>query len=122
MRAITICTTFILLPAVVALSLVRYPVGEAVPVEVYTAPFDPCDAVYKFLAAPPEDWTVQFGNNERTVLIHAISELRIVVATLSRRLIELEERVKALENFNPILCDPNEVKVKVIDNFGKELK
>lgn len=115
MRAMVICTTFILFPATLALAmLVRYPVGESVPVEVYTASFDPCDPAYRFLAPPPKDWIVQFGNNERTMLIHAVSELRVIVAEQGRRLLELEKRVKALEtlidNVGLGFDDPNEVK------------
>ena len=106
MRAMAICTTFILIPATLTLSrLVRYPVGESVPSTVYTAPFDPCDPAYKYLAPPPKDWAGPFGNNERTMLIHAVSELRMVVAAQGKRLIELEKRVKASE---PV--DPNTVK------------
>lgn len=69
---------------------VRYPVGQNVPHEVYTAPFDPCDPIYKFLRPPPPDWAERFGDNERTCLIHAVSELRVVVSAQSKRLVELE--------------------------------
>lgn len=102
-RAMVICTVFILLPATVLLwaapGFVRYPVGEAVPVETYTEPLDPCDPdpAHKFLALPPEDWARQFGNNERTMLIHAVSELRVIVAAQGKRLLELEKRVEALD-------------------------
>lgn len=68
----------------------RYPVGQSVPASVYTEPFDPCDPAYKFLQAPPKDWAEKFGNNERTALIHAVSELRVVVAAQSKRLLALE--------------------------------
>jgi hypothetical protein len=91
-------------------AMVRYPVGQAVPAEVYTAPFDASDGLYKFfqtdfgepnspgkphvakLQAAPDEWIKQFGNNERTALFHTISELRVVVANQSRRIMALEAR------------------------------
>ena len=107
----------------------RYPVGRPVQVEIYTMPFtgNPCDPndpsfdmAYKFLQMPTKDWTDQFGANERTLLIHALSELRVVVAAQSRRLMDLEERIVVLEPdpnalvpvFDPTATvpTPNEVK------------
>jgi hypothetical protein len=80
------------IPAIVGAVLVRdrYPVGQSVPAEVYTAPFDPCDPAYRFMQAPPKDWAERFGNSERTMLIHAVSELRVVVAQQGQRLLALE--------------------------------
>lgn len=98
--------------SILSLAMVRYPVGQAVPVEVYTAPYDPCDAVYKFLQPAPADWTKQFGNNERTCLIHSISELRVVVANMGKVVAEQGEKIKALEAFHvvdPNATDPNGV-------------
>ena len=44
-----------------------------------TAVYDPNDAAYKFIPAAPADWVEMFGDNERTRLLHSISELRVVV-------------------------------------------
>ncbi len=44
-----------------------------------TRPYDPNDAAYKFIPAAPADWIEMFGDNERTRLLHSISELRVVV-------------------------------------------
>jgi len=85
----------------------RYTVGQPVPASVYTEPFDPCDPAYKFLQPPPKDWADQFGNNERTCLIHAISELRVVVAAQGKRILELEAW---RQKHDPKPVDPNEVK------------
>lgn len=83
---------------------------------IYTEPFDPCDPAYKFLQirygdpnnphwqAAPDDWIQKFGNNERTCLIHAISELRVVVAAQGRRLLDIESKPNIDKK------DPNEVK------------
>lgn len=86
----------------------RYPVGQPVPAPVYTEPFDPCDPAYKFIQtnygepnkpkwqAAPDDWVRKFGNNERTMLIHAVSELRVVVASLSKEVAGLKVTVADL--------------------------
>ena len=85
----------------------RYPVGQPVSSSVYTDPFDPCDPAYKFLQPAPKDWADQFGNNERTCLIHAVSELRVVVAAQGKRILELEAW---RQMHDPKPADPNEGK------------
>lgn len=84
----------------------RYPVGQPAPASVYTEPFDPCDPIYKFIQinygepnkpkwqAAPDDWILKFGNNERTMLLHSISELRVVAAAQSKRILALEQKQK----------------------------
>jgi hypothetical protein len=79
---------------------VRY--QQTVSPAVYTATFEPADGIYKFcqtdfgepnkpkLQSAPDDWVKQFGNNERTLLFHTISELRMVVANQSKRIMALE--------------------------------
>jgi hypothetical protein len=81
--------------------MVRYPIGRPVPPEIYTAVCDPCDPIYKFIPPADPSWTEMFGDNERTRLIHSISELRVVVVDQGIRLLGLE---KALDP-----NDPNEV-------------
>ena len=90
------------------LGLARYNVGQPVPVDVYTSPFE-ADGIYKFcqidygepnnpkLQAAPDDWIQTFGNNERTLILYNISELRAIVAVQNRRIAELT-------------VEPNEVK------------
>jgi len=60
------------------------------------AGYNPNDPIYKFINPAPEDWTGQFGDNERTRLLHSISELRVVVAAQGLRILSLEDpnRVK----------------------------
>lgn len=89
----------------------RYPVGQPVASSVYTEPFDPCDPAYKFLQAPPKDWAEKFGANERTMLIHAVSELRVVVAAQGRRLLALEDWQKKQGIFDPNAIAPDDVQV-----------
>jgi hypothetical protein len=90
----------VLMLAVVAAGagLTRYPVGKPVPVEIYTAAFDPCDPGYKFfqtrygdpndfkLQSAPDGWIKTCGDNERTMILHTISELRVAVISLSRQI------------------------------------
>lgn len=83
-------------------AMVRYEVGRAVPANVYTVPFE-ADGIYKFMQtnygepnkpkiqSAPDDWIKQFGNNERTLLFHTLSELRIVVAAQAKRIAALED-------------------------------
>lgn len=81
----------------------RYPVGRPVPAEIYTVLFDPCDPAYRFFQlrygepneptrwqSAPSDWVARFGDNERTMLLHAVSELRVIVAAQGRRILALE--------------------------------
>ena len=111
----------------VCLAMVRYPVGKPVPSDVYTASFEQ-DDIYKFLQtdygepnkpklqSAPDDWIEKFGDNERTLLFHTISELRVVVAnqgkrivTLTDRLDKMEAKVTNLEQFKKDLLDPNNI-------------
>jgi hypothetical protein len=59
--------------------------------------YDPNDPIYKFIPEADPSWIKEFGDNERVRLIHSISELRVVVANMGKRLLELEK-------------EPNEVK------------
>ncbi len=92
----------------------RYPVGQPVASSVYTEPFDPCDPAYRFINPPPKDWAEKFGNSERTMLIHAVSELRVVVAAQGARILSLEADVKKLKQLHfedfAVVTDPNEGK------------
>ena len=88
---------------------VRYQVGQPVSLGVYTETFDVNDPAYKFmqiiygdpnsqtLQAAPDDWVQQFGNSERTLLLHAVSELRVVVASQGRAIMDLEARIDEME-------------------------
>jgi len=94
---------------VVAIGAGRYQVGEPVSLGVYTETFDVNDPAYKFmqiiygdpnsqtLQAAPDDWVQQFGNSERTLLLHAVSELRVVVASQGRAIMDLEARIDEME-------------------------
>jgi len=101
---------------IICMSMVRYPVGQPVPMGVYTEPFSPEDGIYKFMQivylsdpndpnspkkvqAAPDDWISAFGNNERTMLFHTLSELRVIVAQQGNRLINLELRIENLEKW-----------------------
>jgi len=101
--------------------MVRYPVGQPVPSSVYTDPFDPCDPAYKYMQtnygepntprwqAAPDDWVQRFGDNERTMLLHAVSELRVVAAAQSKRILALE----AWQKEQPLWqIDPNGVNLQ----------
>ncbi len=84
------------------MAMVRYPVGQPVPSEIYTQPFE-ADEIYSFfpinygepnkprLQAAPDGWIEKFGNNERTMLFHAISENRVKIAGLMDKVKELEK-------------------------------
>jgi hypothetical protein len=53
--------------------------------------YDPNDAIYRYIAPADPSWIEKFGDDERTRLIHSISELRVVVAAQSKRLLALED-------------------------------
>ncbi len=67
-----------------------------------TVAYDPNDAIYKFIPVAGDDWIEQFGDTDDTRMKHTVSELRVVVASVSKRLL-------ALENQN-VVVDPNDVK------------
>jgi hypothetical protein len=81
---------------------VRYQVGRPISSGVYTEQFDASDGIYKFiqtdfgepnapkLQAAPDEWIKQFGNNERTMLMYEISELRVISANVNKRISALE--------------------------------
>ena len=94
---------------VVCMAAGRYQVGQSVSPTIYTEQFDGSDPAYKFfqttfgdandpnVQAAPDDWVGQFGDSERTLLLHTISELRVVVASQGRKLMDLESRIKEIE-------------------------
>ena len=99
------------------MAMVRYPVGKPVPTDVYTASFEQ-DDIYKFLQtdygepnkpklqSAPNDWIEKFGDNERTLLFHTISELRVVVANQGQRIVTLTDRLDNMEA--KLVRDPND--------------
>jgi len=87
------------------MAMVRYPVGQPVPVEVYTAVMDPCDPIYQVMPMAPPRWTQKLGNNERTRLFFTIDQLIRMVSGLNTRVNALEKKING-----PKTVDPNEVK------------
>ena len=93
----------LLLIAAAAMGMVRYQVGIPISRDIYTEPFDANDPAYKFfvinygepnapkLQSAPDDWIKMCGDNERTLIFHAVSELRVAVAIQSKRILELEK-------------------------------
>jgi hypothetical protein len=66
--------------------------------------YDPNDPIYKFVPKAPEDWITRFGASERTRLIHAVSELRVVVLAQNKLLQELKTW-----HDTQIVVDPNHI-------------
>ena len=93
----------LLLIAAAAMGMARYQAGQPVSTTIYTEPFDVNDPAYKFfqtnygepnapkLQSAPDDWVQRFGDSERTMLLHAVSELRVAVAIQSKRILEIEK-------------------------------
>lgn len=84
------------------------------PNKVYDFSYDPNDPAYKFIPAAPQDWIDRFGDNERTRLLHTISEIRVVVANIGNRLHEEEIADQlgvdgSVELTSDPVVDPNEV-------------
>lgn len=48
--------------------------------------YNPDDPIYRYIVPADETWTDKFGDTERVRLIHAISELRVVVNNQGRLL------------------------------------
>jgi hypothetical protein len=72
--------------------------------------YDPNDPIYKFIPEADPSWIKEFGDNERTRLLHTISELRFVVAMQGKRMMELEQWLKTQYGLDELYSDPNEVK------------
>lgn len=68
--------------------------------ELETGSYDPNNAIYKFIPLAGADWIEKFGDSDDTRMKHTISELRVVVADMNRRILAIEKTVS----------DPNEVK------------
>jgi len=93
--------------SVIFVGLMRYPIGSPVPVEIYTAPGDPCDMALQFLVPADPNWIKDYGDNERTRILYNVSvnrgqslNNRNVIAEIARRLIALEQR-------NELHIEPN---------------
>ena len=86
----------------VCLAMARYPVGQSVPAEIYTAAMvvDPNDdLIYQQMPLTPKQWKRAFGDNERTRLFFTIDRL-------IRNATELNARVDALEGIQKFYYDP----------------
>ncbi len=60
--------------------------------------YDPNNPIYKFIPEAGDDWKKAFGDTDDTRMKHTISEMRVIMAGIGRRLLVLEN-----------LADPNEV-------------
>ena len=69
------------------------------------SPYDPNDPIYQYIPRAHESWTTQFGDNHKTRMIHAVSELRVQQAILSKRMAALEKELAP-----EVPSDPNGVK------------
>lgn len=59
--------------------------------------YDANDPIYQFIPIPPANWVESFGDNERSRVLHSVSELRLVLATMGRTIITLEAEVQELK-------------------------
>lgn len=91
-----ICLVFIL-----CIGAGRYQVGKFLSPDIYTQNYDPNDPIYRYIPPAESSWIEQFGDNERTRLLHSISEIRVVVAAQSKRLFELESRFPDVNGVDP---------------------
>ncbi len=60
-------------------------------IEIVDTSYDPNDPIFRYIPPADETWTEQFGDTERTRLIHSISEVRVLLANVSKRLMLLED-------------------------------
>lgn len=65
--------------------------------------YDANDAIYQFIPVPPDNWVDQFGDNERSRVLHSLSELRIVLGTMGRTMITMQTE---LQELRALLGDP----------------
>ena len=54
--------------------------------------YDPNELIYQYIPPAHETWRQQFGDNERTRILHTISELRVSLALLNDRVKKLEAK------------------------------
>jgi len=97
--------------SIVCVAMVRYPIGQPVPSEIYTAVMvtDPnSDQIYQRMPLSPEQWKRAFGDNERTRLFFTVDQIIFAVNSLNTRVGVLEQAV--IEPNEPVAVDPNEVK------------
>lgn len=104
--------------SIICVAMVRYPVGQPVPPEVYTAVMvDPNnDMIYQRMPLAPEQWTKAFGDNERTRLFFTVDQIIVAVSGLNARVEALENTVvgpnepSGPKSFRAVIADPNEAK------------
>ena len=113
MKSLIALFTALFITGLLCMAMVRYPIGQPVPHEVYTAVMDPCDSIYSFLEPVDPNWIRDFGDNERTRHIQQTSKNRIMILRDQKIISEIARRLLVLEEFNKTYLDfsgwdPNE--------------
>ena len=75
--------------------------------DVRISEYDPNDVIYQYIPPAPELWRDEFGDNERTRLLHSISEIRTVVANQGGKLREIEKILTSDTDTNTAV-EPND--------------
>lgn len=81
---------------------------RARPTDRWIDTYDARDARYKYIPEAPEEWRVRFGDSERTRVLQSLSEVRVIMDRMSRRIVALEKANEPADPNAP--ADPNEVK------------
>jgi hypothetical protein len=94
---ILVCVIFTLCASMYAQREVHDMLHEMQGKPVLVGPvYDPNDPIYQWIPIPPDGWVEIHGDNERSRVLHCISEMRLALGTMGRKIIDLEAEVKEL--------------------------
>jgi hypothetical protein len=99
--------------------------------QAFMTDIDPNAPINTHLLKVSESWAKEYGTSQESVLKYNVVAAWAFAQKALEQIVELEKRVKFVEEsyalkpekvWESVMSDPNQMELKVIDNFGKELK